>query len=169
MTKLVFYFLLRNKIKYEIIILVFMGIYSSLQAPSSQYGLTYMITLLGILYIVYFKILRRHNRRISLLYSSNRIKRFKPDLIKAVVTLSCGFFFLAIFLDLFILRTVCLIYYHLLTLVVFILSTRFVTISVEKRQNTSQIVTFKEGLKIITLGLGLVILTTASLYIIGLG
>lgn len=156
MTKLIFYFLLRNRVKYEIIILLFLAVYNFIQNDPSQYGLTYSGTLSGILYIVYSNVLNRHKGRINILYSGNTIKQFKSDVIKAISILSLSLLLIAILLDIFLLHAFHLSMYHIVTLVVFIFSTSLITINIEKKDRQSdKIITFKEGIKAFLLGIGL--------------
>lgn len=158
MTKLIFYFLLRNKVKYEIIILLFLAVYNSIQSDYSLYGVTYSTTLLIILYIVYFNVLARQKGRINLLYNGNTVRQLKYDIIKGVSILSTSLLVVVGLIDIFLLNAFYLTLYHLGTLIIFILSTLLVSISLEKDNSDSKkIITFKEGCKIVGLGVGLYI------------
>ena len=158
MTKLIFYFLLRNKVKYEIIILLFLAVYNSIQSDYSLYGVTYSITLLIILYIVYFNVLARQKGRINLLYNGNTVRQLKYDIIKGVSILSTSLLVVVGLIDIFLLNAFYLTLYHLGTLIIFILSTLLVSISLEKDNSDSKkIITFKEGCKTVGLGVGLYI------------
>ena len=143
MTKLIFYFLLRNKVKYEIIILLFLAVYNSIQSDYSLYGVTYSTTLLIILYIVYFNVLARQKERINLLYNGNTVRQLKYDIIKGVSILSTSLLVVVGLIDIFLLNAFYLTLYHLGTLIIFILSTLLVSISLEKDNSDSKkIITF---------------------------
>ena len=167
MTKLIFYFLLRNKVKYEIIILLFLAVYNSIQSDYSLYGVTYSTTLLIILYIVYFNVLARQKGRINLLYNGNTVRQLKYDIIKGVSILSTSLLVVVGLIDIFLLNAFYLTLYHIMTLVIFVISTLSISINLEKNNNNSNsIVTFKEGCKIVGLGIFFYILMTIFLALI---
>lgn len=167
MTKLISYFLLRNKVKYEIIILLFLAIHTSIQSDPSQYGLTYSVTLLGILYIVYFNILVRQKGRVTLLYKGSTVKYLKQDIIKSICIISIILLLTMMFIDMFLFSAFYLTLYHIMTLVIFVISTLSISINLEKNNNNSNsIVTFKEGCKIVGLGIFFYILMTIFLALI---
>lgn len=165
MTKLIFYFLLRNKVKYEIIILLFLAVYNSFQSDPSLYGVIYSFTLLSILYLVYFYVLARQKGRINLLYSGATVKRLKYDVIKGISILSTSLLIIVAFVDLFLLQAFYLTIYHLGTLITFVLSTLLVEIRLEKESKDSKkIITFKEGFKTVGLGLSLYLILSIILF-----
>lgn len=165
MTKLIFYFLLRNKVKYEIIILLFLAVYNSIQSDYSLYGVTYSTTLLIILYIVYFNVLARQKGRINLLYSGATVKRLKYDVIKGISILSTTLLIIVAFVDIFLLHAFYLTIYHLGTLITFVLSTLLVEIHLEKEsKDTKKIINFKEGCKTVGLGLSLYLILSIILF-----
>lgn len=167
MTKLISYFLLRNKVKYEIIVLLFVAIHTSIQNGYSLYGITYSVTFLSILYIIYFNVLVRQKGRINLLYKGSTVKHLKYDIIKSISIISMSLFVVIVFIDIFLLNVFYLILYHLGTLIVFIISTSIISINIEKRNdNPNVIVTFKEGCKTIGLGIFFYILMTIFLALI---
>lgn len=158
MTKLVFYSLLRHNVKYEIIILLFIWGYSSLQNTRNQMAVAFSVTMLSILLIVYFHILVRQKGRVTLLYKGGSIKKLKMDFIKALVQLSVVFLIIAIGIDGFLWGAFYLIIQYFCTLGIFILSTLAIPINIEKREeHNPTVVTFREGLKII--GLSVVLLS----------
>jgi len=167
MTKLVFYFLIRNKVKYEIIIPIFLGINTFLQSPPSQYGISYSVTLLSILYILYFNVLVRQKGRINLLYKGNEAKQLKHDIIKAISILSLGLFVIVALVDLFLLNIIHLTLYHIITVIIFIISALLVSINVEKsNDNRNQIISFKEGFEIVCVGIAYLIIAAIVLQFI---
>lgn len=167
MTRLMFYFLLRNKVKYEIIILLFLTVYNFIQSEYSMYGIIYSITLIIILYIVYFNVLARQKGRVNLLYNGTTVKHLKSDIIKSVSILSISLLGVVVLVDLFLLNAFYLTLYHMGTLIVFVLSTLLVSINIEKRNsNSKKILTFKEGVKVVGLGLVLYLIFTLLLVIL---
>ena len=164
-TKLIAYFLLRNKVKYEIIILLFLAVYNSFQSDSSLYGVIYSFTLLSILYLIYFYVLARQKGRINLLYNGATVKRLKYDVIKGICILSISLLIIVAFVDLFLLHAFYLTIYHLGTLITFVLSTFLVEIHLEKESKDSKkIITFKEGCKTVGLGLSLYLIMSVILF-----
>ncbi|AYW51014.1 hypothetical protein C7H83_11295 [Tetragenococcus halophilus] len=167
MTKLVFYFLLRHNIKYEIIILLFIGGYSSLQNTQSQFALSFSITMLSILFIVYFHILARQRGRVPLLYTGGTIKKVKRDIIKAVVILSVFFLFISLLVDIFLWSTLYLVIQYFLTIFIFIIVTLIMPINLEKReQHNPQIVTFFDGVRVLGISLILFIIVQVLFFFI---
>lgn len=155
MTKIVCYFLLRNKVKYEIFILLVIGLYTSYHVDANQYAVTFSITVLSILYTLYFHVLVRHNGRINLLYKGSTVKKLKLDLVKSIFILSGFFLIFAIAVDLLLLNRFYLIVYYVVTMVSFSVSTVFMPINIEKREkHTTEVVTIKDGLRIISFGAG---------------
>lgn len=63
MTKLIFYYILRDKIKYELIVILFISVFSSINSPQNLYGLNFCTTLLGILFILYFSVMNAHKSK----------------------------------------------------------------------------------------------------------
>ena len=165
MTKLIACFLLRNKVKYEIIILLFLAVYNSFQSDSCLYGVIYSFTLLSILYLIYFYVLARQKGRINLLYNGATVKRLKYDVIKGICILSISLLIIVAFVDLFLLHAFYLTIYHLGTLITFVLSTFLVEIHLEKESKDSKkIITFKEGCKTVGLGLSLYLIMSVILF-----
>lgn len=150
MTKLVVKFLMRNSLRYEILIILFIGVYSSIQSTRSQIGLTFSITMLSILFLIYFHILVRQKGRITLFYSGSTIKKMKIDLINAIVTLSLFFLIISLLIDIFIWQEIDLAIHYLLSMITFVFSALIVPINVErKEQHNPNIVTIHDGMKII--------------------
>lgn len=164
MTKLVVKFLMRNNLKYEILIILFIGVYSSIQNSRSRSGLTLSITMLSILFLVYFHVLIRQKSRITLLYSGLTIKKMKIDLIKTIAVLSLFFLIISLLTDVFIWQEIDLIIYYFLSMVIFIFSAIIVPINIERReQHNPNIVTIQDGMKII--GITLLLLIVSQLLI----
>lgn len=164
LNKLVFYYLIRDKIRYELIILLFLGTVLIYQNSINQYGTIYSSIFLSILYTVYFQFMNQHKNRINLFYKGSNVKKLKCDTIKAISVLSLSLFLIAVFLDLFVIKTILFSFYHLLILLIFILSTLCISINIEKdiRKNDN-IISFKEGVKTIGIGIGLTIIMTVFL------
>ena len=80
MTKLIFYYILRDKIKYELIVILFISVFSSINSPQNLYGLNFCTTLLGILFILYFSVMNAHKSKFLLLYQPRNVKSLRKDL-----------------------------------------------------------------------------------------
>lgn len=166
MTKLLLLFLVRNKIKYEIFMLIFIGIYLSYQQPS-VYGTTLVFTLLIVLYILYFNFLSRQKNRINFLYSGSNIKKLRIDIITSLVLLSLVFLAISIIIDIFIFKSVYLVWHYFMSILIFFISTYAVPINIEKRaSHDAKIVSFKDGTKIISLCLILYVLVNLLIFFI---
>lgn len=132
MTKLIFYYILRDKIKYELIVILFISVFSSIKSPQNLYGLNFCTTLLGILFILYFSVMNAHKSKFLLLYQPRNVKHLRKDTIKSICYLSSIFLVLAVILDFFIIKSIYLTEYYFVSMIIFYISTRIVKVNIEK-------------------------------------
>lgn len=144
MIKLLFLFILRTNVKYEIftiIFLTFFGNYNQSQIKS----LIPMASLL-ILLITYYRFLSQMKHKTYFLYTPRTINRMKKDLIKALMIVSCSATFMLLIID-------CLLFYNqfislkiLYSITVFGITSYFLPINIEKNNTSLEIITIKEML-----------------------
>lgn len=162
MTKLIFYYILRDKIKYELIVILFISVFSSIKSPQNLYGLNFCTTLLGILFILYFSVMNAHKSKFLLLYQPRNVKHLRKDTIKSICYLSSIFLVLSVILDILVLKSLYLTEYFLLSMVIFYISTSIVKVNIEKNTRIDEpIIKLKECLKILLIALGLMVIIFA--------
>lgn len=145
MTKLIFYYILRDKIKYELIVILFISIFSSIKSPQNLYGLNFCTTILGILFILYFSVMNAHKSKFLLLYQPRNVKSLRKDTIKSMCYLSSIFLVLAVILDILVLKSLYLTEYYLVSMIIFYISTRIVKVNIEKNTRIDEpIIKLKE-------------------------
>lgn len=145
MTKLIFYYILRDKIKYELIVILFISVFSSIKSPQNLYGLNFCTTLLGILFILYFSVMNAHKSKFLLLYQPRNVKHLRKDTIKSMCYLSSIFLVLAVILDILVLKSLYLTEYYLVSMVIFYISTSIVRVNIEKNTRIDEpIIKLKE-------------------------
>lgn len=145
MTKLIFYYILRDKIKYELFVILFISVFSSIKSPQNLYGLNFCSTLLGILFILYFSVMNAHKSKFLLLYQPRNVKSLRKDTIKSMCYLSSIFLILAVILDFFIMKSIYLIEYYFVSMIIFYISTSIVKVNIEKNTKIDEpIIKLKE-------------------------
>lgn len=145
MTKLIFYYILRDKIKYELFVILFISVFSSIKSPQNLYGLNFCSTLLGILFILYFSVMNAHKSKFLLLYQPRNVKSLRKDTIKSMCYLSSIFLILAVILDFFIMKSIYLIEYYFVSMIIFYISTSIVKVNIEKNTKIDEpIIRLKE-------------------------
>lgn len=145
MTKLIFYYILRDKIKYELIVILFISVFSSINSPQNLYGLNFSTTLLSILFILYFSVMNAHKSKFLLLYQPRNVKHLRKDTIKSMCYLSSIFLVLAVILDFFIIKSIYLTEYYFVSMIIFYISTRIVKVNIEKNTKIDEpIIKLKE-------------------------
>ena len=145
MTKLIFYYILRDKIKYELFVILFISVFSSINSPQNLYGLNFSTTLLSILFILYFSVMNAHKSKFLLLYQPRNIKHLRKDTIKSMCYLSSIFLVLAVILDFFITKSIYLTEYYFVSMIIFYISTRIVKVNIEKNTKIDEpIIKLKE-------------------------
>lgn len=145
MTKLIFHYILRDKIKYEIIVILFISVFSSINSPQNLYGLNFCTTLLDILFILYFSVMNAHKSKFLLLYQPRNVKSLRKDTIKSMCYLSSIFLVLAVILDFFIIKSIYLTEYYFVSMIIFYISTRIVKVNIEKNTKIDEpIIKLKE-------------------------
>ncbi|MGR7951876.1 hypothetical protein ACU68W_03030 [Finegoldia sp. P2-F-LR] len=163
MTKLVFRYILRDKIKYEIIVILFISVFSSINSPQSLYGLNFSTTLLSILFILYFSVMNAHKSKFLLLYQPRNVKHLRKDTIKSMCYLSSIFLVLAVILDILVLKSLYLTEYYLVSMIIFYISTRIVKVNIEKNTRINEpIIKLKECLLVLLIALGLMVMILAT-------
>ncbi|MEQ3281154.1 hypothetical protein AAA072_04285 [Finegoldia magna] len=163
MTKLVFRYILRDKIKYEIIVILFISVFSSINSPQNLYGLNFCTTLLGILFILYFSVMNAHKSKFLLLYQPRNVIHLRKDTIKSLCYLSSIFLVLSVILDIFVLKSLYLTEYYLLSMVIFYISTSIVRVNIEKNTRIDEpIIKLKECFIILLIALGLMVIIFAA-------
>ena len=145
MTKLIFYYILRDKIKYELIVILFISVFSSIKSPQNLYGLNFCTTILGILFILYFSVMNAHKSKFLLLYQPRNVQSLRKDTIKSMCYLSSIFLVLAVILDFFIMKSIYLIEYYFVSMIIFYISTSIVKVNIEKNTKIDEpIIRLKE-------------------------
>ena len=163
MTKLIFYYILRDKIKYELIVILFISVFSSINSPQNLYGLNFCTTLLGILFILYFSVMNAHKSKFLLLYQPRNVKHLRKDTIKSMCYLSSIFLVLAVMLDFFIIKSIYLTEYYFVSMIIFYISTRIVKVNIEKNTRINEpIIKLKECLLVLLIALGLMVMILAT-------
>ncbi|MDU7384911.1 MAG: hypothetical protein E7L13_03545 [Finegoldia magna] len=163
MTKLIFYYILRDKIKYELIVILFISVFSSINSPQNLYGLNFCTTLLGILFILYFSVMNAHKSKFLLLYQPKNVKHLRKDTIKSMCYLSSIFLVLAVILDILVLKSLYLTEYYLVSMIIFYISTRIVKVNIEKNTRINEpIIKLKECLLVLLIALGLMVMILAT-------
>lgn len=163
MTKLIFYYILRDKIKYELIVILFISIFSSIKSPQNLYGLNFSTTLLSILFILYFSVMNAHKSKFLLLYQPRNVKSLRKDTIKSICYLSSIFLVLAVILDILVLKSLYLTEYYLVSMIIFYISTRIVKVNIEKNTRINEpIIKLKECLLVLLIALGLMVMILAT-------
>ena len=163
MTKLIFYYILRDKIKYELIVILFISIFSSIKSPQNLYGLNFCTTILGILFILYFSVMNAHKSKFLLLYQPRNVKSLRKDTIKSMCYLSSIFLVLAVILDILVLKSLYLTEYYLVSMIIFYISTRIVKVNIEKNTRINEpIIKLKECLLVLLIALGLMVMILAT-------
>ena len=141
MTKLIFYYILRDKIKYELFVILFISVFSSIKSPKNLYGLNFCTTILGILFILYFSVMNAHKSKFLLLYQPRNVK----DTIKSMCYLSSIFLILAVILDFFIIKSIYLTEYYFVSMIIFYISTSIIKVNIEKNTKIDEpIIKLKE-------------------------
>ena len=145
MTKLIFYYILRDKIKYELIVILFISVFSSIKSPQNLYGLNFCTTILGILFILYFSVMNAHKSKFLLLYQPRNVQSLRKDTIKSMCYLSSIFLLLAVILDFFIMKSIYLTEYYFVSMIIFYISTSIIKINIEKNTKIDEpIIRLKE-------------------------
>lgn len=163
MTKLIFYYILRDKIKYELFVILFISVFSSINSPQNLYGLNFSTTLLSILFILYFSVMNAHKSKFLLLYQPRNVKYLRKDTIKSMCYLSSIFLVLAVILDILVLKSLYLTEYYLVSMVIFYISTSIVKVNIEKNTKIDEpIIKLKECLLVLLIALGLMVMILAT-------
>lgn len=163
MTKLIFYYILRDKIKYELFVILFISVFSSIKSPQNLYGLNFCTTILGILFILYFSVMNAHKSKFLLLYQPRNVKHLRKDTIKSMCYLSSIFLVLAVILDFFITKSIYLTEYYFVSMIIFYISTRIVKVNIEKNTRIDEpIIKLKECFIILLIALGLMVIIFAA-------
>ncbi|MDU7559743.1 MAG: hypothetical protein E7K74_00390 [Finegoldia magna] len=163
MTRLIFRYILRDKIKYELIVILFISVFSSINSPQNLYGLNFSTTLLSILFILYFSVMNAHKSKFLLLYQPRNVKRLRKDTIKSMCYLSSIFLVLAVILDILVLKSLYLTEYYLVSMIIFYISTRIVKVNIEKNTRINEpIIKLKECLLVLLIALGLMVMILAT-------
>lgn len=163
MTKLIFHYILRDKIKYEIIVILFISVFSSINSPQSLYGLNFSTTLLSILFILYFSVMNAHKSKFLLLYQPRNVNSLRKDTIKSMCYLSSIFLVLAVILDILILKSLYLTEYYFVSMIIFYISTRIVKVNIEKNTKIDEpIIKLKECFIVLLIALGLMVIIFAA-------
>ena len=163
MTKLIFYYILRDKIKYELIVILFISVFSSIKSPQNLYGLNFSTTLLSILFLLYFSVMNAHKSKFLLLYQPRNVKHLRKDTIKSICYLSSIFLVLAVILDFFITKSIYLTEYYFVSMIIFYISTSIVKVNIEKNTRINEpIIKLKECLLVLLIALGLMVMILAT-------
>lgn len=163
MTKLIFYYILRDKIKYELFVILFISVFSSINSPQNLYGLNFSTTLLSILFILYFSVMNAHKSKFLLLYQPRNVKYLRKDTIKSMCYLSSIFLLLAVILDFFIMKSIYLTEYYFVSMIIFYISTSIVKVNIEKNTRINEpIIKLKECLLVLLIALGLMVMILAT-------
>ena len=163
MTRLIFRYILRDKIKYELIVILFISVFSSINSPQNLYGLNFSTTLLSILFILYFSVMNAHKSKFLLLYQPRNVKSLRKDTIKSICYLSSIFLVLAVILDILVLKSLYLTEYYLVSMIIFYISTRIVKVNIEKNTRINEpIIKLKECLLVLLIALGLMVMILAT-------
>ena len=163
MTKLIFYYILRDKIKYELIVILFISVFSSIKSPQNLYGLNFSTTLLSILFLLYFSVMNAHKSKFLLLYQPRNVKHLRKDTIKSMCYLSSIFLVLAVILDFFITKSIYLTEYYFVSMIIFYISTSIVKVNIEKNTRINEpIIKLKECLLVLLIALGLMVMILAT-------
>lgn len=163
MTRLIFRYILRDKIKYELIVILFISVFSSINSPQNLYGLNFSTTLLSILFILYFSVMNAHKSKFLLLYQPRNVKHLRKDTIKSMCYLSSIFLVLAVILDILVLKSLYLTEYYLVSMIIFYISTRIVKVNIEKNTRINEpIIKLKECLLVLLIALGLMVMILAT-------
>lgn len=163
MTRLIFRYILRDKIKYELIVILFISVFSSINSPQNLYGLNFSTTLLSILFILYFSVMNAHKSKFLLLYQPRNVKHLRKDTIKSMCYLSSIFLILAVILDILVLKSLYLTEYYLVSMIIFYISTRIVKVNIEKNTRIDEpIIKLKECLLVLLIALGLMVMILAT-------
>lgn len=163
MTKLIFYYILRDKIKYELFVILFISVFSSIKSPKNLYGLNFCTTILGILFILYFSVMNAHKSKFLLLYQPRNVKSLRKDTIKSMCYLSSIFLILAVILDFFIMKSIYLTEYYFVSMIIFYISTSIVKVNIEKNTRIDEpIIKLKECFIVLLIALGLMVIIFAA-------
>ncbi len=153
MTKLIWLFIFRTEMKYQILFLIICGIIQII-FHKSQAGIIYCSITLIIKYIVFFKFLERQNDRLTFIYRPNELTYVKHDIGIAVLICEQLFLISAIVFDMYYFKEMFLIKYHVISVVSYILSINFVKINIEKKLTyKTRLISLKEAVYISILGL----------------
>lgn len=163
MIRLIFRYILRDKIKYELIVILFISVFSSINSPQNLYGLNFSTTLLSILFILYFSVMNAHKSKFLLIYQPRNVKHLRKDTIKSMCYLSSIFLLLAVILDFFITKSIYLTEYYFISMIIFYISTSIVKVNIEKNTRINEpIIKLKECLLVLLIALGLMVMILAT-------
>lgn len=145
-----FLFLTRTKVKYDIILLVFVSFLSVFIDKSYDEPFAFIVTMLTSLYILYYEYINSQKKKINIFYTANNLKKLRTDTVFSLAIFSVIFLIIAIVLGALNKNFLLYSMYYFLTIISFSLSNYLVPINIEKKEN-KKIITFKDLTKSILL------------------
>ncbi|MGX7108886.1 hypothetical protein [Facklamia miroungae] len=145
-----FLFVLRTKIKFDIIIMIFFSIVSGFADNNYDEPIVFIVTFLGALYMIYYAYLYANAKRITLFYNASNLKQLRIDTISHLAKFSTIFCIIAATLGLLSDSLLNYIFYYLVTIISFIISNNIVRINIEKKIN-KKVILFTDLIKSIFL------------------
>ncbi len=145
-----FLFLLRTKVKYDIILLLFVSFLSVFIDKNYNEPFAFVVTMLTSLYIIYYEYLKMQKNKINIFYNVINLKKLRMDTIFSLSEFSIVFLIIAIILGILSNSLLTHFMYYLLTIISFSLSNSIIPINIEKRIN-KKIIILKDLVKSILL------------------
>lgn len=159
MAKLLFYFLQRSKLKYDLLITIFVFFVSFPTLDINGKMNIMSISMLVFLYTTYYEFLKNQKNRVSFFYTGSNIKNLKTDVLKAILYLSSIFLAAVIMVDLFLLDGFYLTMTYFVSIIIFSISIIIIPINIEKREkHVPKVITWKDLTKSISITVALLIL-----------
>lgn len=147
---LFFLFLIRSKIKYDIVFLIVISFLPLFLDKKYDEPLIFVITMLTSLYLVYYEYLKKQSKSINFLYNANNLGELRKNAIISLDLFSILFLFIAVILGVFSDSLLQSLFYYIFVVSSFSLSNVIVSINLEKRMN-SKIFIMKDVIKSLSL------------------